>query len=894
MGDDITIGVTEIVNNIEVTAQPNDQVVEIDVIDNTDEVTLNITPTVIEINVNKGSSFARWGTIFGTLSDQEDLQDALDLKADLVDGKVPASQLPSYVDDIIEVANFAALPTVGETGKIYVTLDNNKIYRWSGSVYIEIAANNAVWGSITGTLSNQTDLQNALNGKFNNPTGNTTQYIAGDGSLITFPIAGQAGTIVREVRNTTGATLTKGTVVYISGATGNKPTVSKAIATGDSTSAQTFGLIQADIPNNANGYVVCVGDILGLDTSAFTEGTQLYLSSTTAGTYTSTKQLAPNHLVYIGVVTRSHPTQGQIEVKIQNGYELNEIHDVAIGTLANNQFLVYESSSDLWKNKSLGTVLGGTSSQFVKGDGSLDSTAYVPTSRTITINGSTQDLSANRTFNIDVGVTSFNTRTGAVTLSSSDVTTALGYTPVTQARTLTINGTTFDLSANRSWTIPAASWGSITGTLSNQTDLQSALDDRPTGNGTINYITKFTGTRSVGLSQIFDDGTNVGIGTTLPAVKLDVNGNVNIGNISNTTNNFFRIQTNKAVFSIQANGSTNAAGTTINYTWHDGGQGPLIFNRALGVETMRLDANGNVGIGTTSPSAKLDVSGTFRSTSVKANGRVYSISDSNYDDIVSTNGSLDLNFSNSAQRGYIQSYNYSTSLSKPLYFSASVYNFETGNVGIGETNPNFPLTIANGANNASIHLKRTNSPTASWYIHSGRQSNGEFSIGDDTEYRMTITSGGQVLIGTTTAFGNGLVCSDGANIYVPYVSKVNTTSAAWQMTFTNPNGQVGNILTSGSSTAYNTSSDYRLKQDLKPINGLDLVSQIKVYDYEWKVDETRAYGVLAHELQEVIPQAVSGEKDAEQMQSVDYSKLVPILVQAIQELKAEIEILKTK
>jgi hypothetical protein len=73
---------------------------------------------------------------------------------------------------------------------------------------------------------------------------------------------------------------------------------------------------------------------------------------------------------------------------------------------------------------------------------------------------------------------------------------------------------------------------------------------------------------------------------------------------------------------------------------------------------------------------------------------------------------------------------------------------------------------------------------------------------------------------------------------------------------------------------------------------LDLVSQIKVYDYEWKSDETRAYGVLAHELQEVIPQAVNGEKDAEQMQGVDYSKLVPILVQAIQELKAEIKILK--
>ena len=216
-------------------------------------------------------------------------------------------------------------------------------------------------------------------------TGDTTQYIAGDGSLVAFPITGQAGTLVREVRNNTGATLTKGTVVYINGALGNKPTVAKALATTDATSAQTFGLIQADIPNNSNGYLVAFGDLDGLDTSAFTEGVQLYLSSTTAGGYTITKQYAPNHLVYIGVVTRSHPTQGRIEVRIQNGYELDEIHDVSAQTPSNNDGLFYNSTNSLWENKSIAT--------------------------------------------------------------------ALGFTPVTSARTLTINDVAFDLSANRSWSV---------------------------------------------------------------------------------------------------------------------------------------------------------------------------------------------------------------------------------------------------------------------------------------------------------------------------------------------------------------------------------------------------------------------------------------------------------
>ena len=81
------------------------------------------------------------------------------------------------------------------------------------------------------------------------------------------------------------------------------------------------------------------------------------MSGVTAGTYTASKILAPTHLVYVGKVTRVHPTLGQIEVGIQNGYELEEIHDVAISGLANEDFLQYELSTDLWKNKPLTDTL---------------------------------------------------------------------------------------------------------------------------------------------------------------------------------------------------------------------------------------------------------------------------------------------------------------------------------------------------------------------------------------------------------------------------------------------------------------------------------------------------------------------------------------------------------
>lgn len=166
-------------------------------------------------------------------------------------------------------------------------------------------------------------------------------------------VSGSTTNIIIQVRNTTGATLTKGTLVYISGATGQIPTVSKALATSDATSAQTLGMISADLANNTNGYVTIIGLITNINTSAFTDGQQLYLSGTTAGTYTSTKPVAPIHLVYAGVVEYAHATQGKIFVKVQNGYELDEIHDVLITTPTNDQVLTYETATGLWKNKAV-------------------------------------------------------------------------------------------------------------------------------------------------------------------------------------------------------------------------------------------------------------------------------------------------------------------------------------------------------------------------------------------------------------------------------------------------------------------------------------------------------------------------------------------------------------
>jgi len=162
------------------------------------------------------------------------------------------------------------------------------------------------------------------------------------------------------VRNSTGTTLTKGTVVYLSGATGNRPNALRAQADTEATSSKTIGIVVANINNNSDGYVATNGTLHDLDTSAFADGVAVWLSATTAGGITSTVPAEPNHAVFIGWIARSHPTAGRIVLHIQNGYELDEIHGVLLTSEANNDLLVYESSTNLWKNKTISAIFGGT------------------------------------------------------------------------------------------------------------------------------------------------------------------------------------------------------------------------------------------------------------------------------------------------------------------------------------------------------------------------------------------------------------------------------------------------------------------------------------------------------------------------------------------------------
>lgn len=235
----------------------------------------------------------------------------------------------------------------------------------------------ATWGGITGTLSAQTDLQTALNLKARlaspaltgTPTAPTAATTTSTTQVATTAFVQQelaAGVAVAKnleflAHNGSGVTIAKGSIVYINGAVGGVPRITKAQGNNDTNSARTIGFVKADITNGSNGFVIIEGELQNVSTADSIDivgaGIQLYLSPTIPGAFTRTKPSAPNHLVYVGVVVTASTganLDGKILVGIQNGYELNEIHDVSItAPVAAKQVIKRNAGNTLWVNEAI-------------------------------------------------------------------------------------------------------------------------------------------------------------------------------------------------------------------------------------------------------------------------------------------------------------------------------------------------------------------------------------------------------------------------------------------------------------------------------------------------------------------------------------------------------------
>jgi hypothetical protein len=509
-----------------------------------------------------------------------------------------------------------------------------------------------------------------------------------------------------------GVAINKGQAVYVTSADGTNMIVGLASNASEATSSKTMGLLDATVSTNGFANVVTEGLLAGLDTSAAgTEGDPVWLGTGGNLIYgLINKPYAPAHLVFIGIVTRKNSNNGEIFVKVQNGFELNEIHDVDLKTNlpVNGELLGFNGT--LWVNK---TIAGW-----------------------------------------------------------------LGYTPTNAS-------------------------------------------------GTTNYISKFTGSTTLGNSLVFDNGTNVGIGTVTPDSRLHIEGNTT-GSGSGAD----------AIVHIKQNGGWNGnepwalyvegysylngfrvnAYDTQRGLYSDagelgfavGGNSPISFTQNTSDYRMYIAPGGNIGIGTTTPYEKLEVSG-----AISATGSVVGLSAQGHSTTLAVQSGI----------SFLYAVDWGAEF-KPLSIQAKTISLETGtgsttsrlfidnsgNVGIGTTAPAKILDIAipNAAHaNYGIRLNSVSGYGGASLYHDYGQGNGStvFKIANDYgDARINLVQDGYNPSGSpssirffTAPFGGGDVGVERVRFASDGNVGIGTTTPA---TLLDVNGVI--TATGGNSTNWNT------------------------------------------------------------------------------------------
>jgi hypothetical protein len=637
--------------------------------------------------------------------------------------------------------------------------------------------------------------------------------------------------------------------------------------------------------------------------------------------------------VYVAIVVRSHPTQGVLEVKIQNGEELSELHDVQVISIANNNILQYSSADSLWHNvagtttniaegtnlyytdtrarASISTTATGLT--YTSGTGVLSLTAgyVIPTTTSATewdtaytnrITSATSPLSITSnvisiaqattstngylsstdwtTFNNKQATLSLTTTgsSGAATLVSNTLNiptytlTGLGGVPTT--RTLTINGTGYDLSADRSWTIPtsvnatftqdytataAQTTFTVTGgytvgqlavyyngsklasaefTATNGTtfvlatacqvnDIVQAVVEITGGgiggSGTTNYVSKFTASGVIGNSLVYESGNMLGVNTT----TLDSSGGIYTGiTIDSSTYTRYSLQSSgvaKGRFQYDAANVSLGSQAT-------GGKLQLFTSAAYAMEfltndtlRMTISSAGNVGIGGT-PTTKFELFGSSGNFQIASSGA-------------------------------------------EVFFTRN-------------DNNDF---LANAGSSAGIRF--------------GAQQQLRFATGTSLTTRITITTGGDVLIGTTTtSLANaGTQLVPNGETYHSIINSLNTlhvydrTNSVYRF-YVGGNGTVN-----ATNTTISAISDVRLKENIVDLEiGLDAIMSLRPRQFDWKKESGNSgknvRGFIAQEFEQIFPdlidESINPSPEGEEPYKQIRQDLIPILVKAIQEQQA--------
>jgi len=426
-----------------------------------------------------------------------------------------------------------------------------------------------------------------------------------------------------------------------------------------------------------------------------------------------------------------------------------------------------------------------------------------------------------------------------------------------------------------------------------------------------------------------DGSGNVGIGTSSPVAKLQISG-------STISSNFAFGSTTAAAGQIASDtgyvgarivfyGSTSGGSGTLDI--YAGATAPIQFS-TNGAERMRIDGSGNVGIGLSNPAVKADINGVMRAATWSLTGTGVTGGTTAFSaGTVSTDPNWGMYFRAPTGSAGIANYSFRNSADTDLMTIDS-----SGNVGIGTSSPvtkmnvqNGTLSVQNGTGALPVSgygWEIYNVSTTVNYLQSYNRTSSAFmdSVYNALSHQFYI-SGGEAMrlnsngdlylgaagggVGKFNSLGGsgqaGFFENNGATEIINISNSSNTAFTAMRFLVNAFSTVVGSISCSTSATSFNTSSDYRLKNSVTPMtSGIAAVSALKPVTYKWNADNSNGEGFIAHELAEIIPLAVTGEKDAVDKdgkikpQGVDYSKVVVHLVAAIQELSAKVAALEGK
>ena len=419
----------------------------------------------------------------------------------------------------------------------------------------------------------------------------------------------------------------------------------------------------------------------------------------------------------------------------------------------------------------------------------------------------------------------------------------------------------------------------ITGTIHDGT---AALNQQFTGDGSTTAFTLNAAPGSENNTQVFINGvyqqkTDYTVsGTTLTFDTAPTNGDIievnsftvtNLGSSDQVTEGSSNLYHTSAR-AISAISSGNLTGLTVD------------------TNTLYVDAtNDRVGINTTSPTRTLSVIDSSSSVAIEMKNNSGQLALINY------YGTGHLDIGNSASNGNVTIYTNNG--------NANLIMNENGNLYLtGGNDRRIKLSDSGIAgesdSNNTVHIRGDND-----FMKLNAAGNGGFIFEEDGTEHMRIASGGNIFVNTTTDVGSSGALielnnsGDGSRVIN---TKDNGTGSCNHITFNNNNGQVGRITTSGSATSFVGSSDYRMKENI--VYDWDAITKVKnlkpaQFNFKTNTDEL-VEGFIAHEAQSVVPYAVVGEKDGEEMQGMDYGKLTAILTKAIQEQQTIIEDLKSR